>query len=190
MFRRAVPRDHETVRSLHEAAPQWLEGKSTDQWAAPWPDENGLNKRIQGAIQAGQTWIAWDGARPAAILTADPNDHGIWSARQRNEPAVYIRRLVVSREYAGHGLGGQLLDWAGLRASREYGARFMRVDVWTTNTELHDYYRRQGFKYWGLSPEPEYPSAVLFQKPTEVIKPPGDPLFHEDASEPNGATES
>ena len=177
---RAVLGDYETVRGLLDAAAQWLECKSTDQWAAPWPDEKGFTKRVQAAIEAGRTWIARDGVQPAATLTASPNDHGIWLAKQQNEPAVYIGRLVVSRQYSGHGLGGQLLDWAGLRAKREYGAHWIRVDVWTTNTELHDYYRDQGFEFCGLSPVPDYPSAALFQKAVDQIKPGEAQPFRED----------
>jgi hypothetical protein len=95
---------------------------------------------------------------------------------------VYIRRLVVSRDrqYAGLGLGAQLLDWAGLRASLEYSARWVRVDVWTTNTKLHDYYRHQGFGFCGFCEWiADYPSAALFQKPIDEINPIENPLFRE-----------
>jgi predicted N-acetyltransferase YhbS len=183
VLRRAQAEDATAVRSLKDEASQWLRTKGTDQWAVPWPDKNGRNERISRAIAAGRTWIAWDGGQPAATLTASPNHHGIWPENARHELAVYVRRLTVSRRYGGIGLGSQLMDWAGLRASREYGARLIRVDVWTTNLGLHDYYRRQGFEYYGLSPEPGYPSAALFQKPTEGIRLPDDPLFLEDTNE-------
>lgn len=179
-LRRAGANDFEAVLGLLTEASQWLRTKNTDQWAVPWPDANGRKDRITRAIGAGRIWIAWDGDQPAATLTASPNDHMIWPAGNRQEPAVYVRRLTVSRRYAGRGLGGQLLDWAGLRASREYGARWIRVDVWTTNTRLHDYYRRQGFEYCGLSPVPGYPSAALFQRATDQLRSAGEPLFRED----------
>lgn len=120
--------------------------------------------------------------RRVATLTASPNHHMIWPEENGREPAVYVRRITVSRrpEYAGHGLGAQLLDWAGLRADRDYGARWVRVDVWTTNTKLHDYYRRQGFEYCRQCPIPGFPSAALFQKPAGSIKVPEAPLFQED----------
>src|SRR5262249_60604842 len=72
------------------------------------------------------------------------------------------------------------LDWAGLSANRDYGARWVRVDVWTTNTKLHDYYLDQGFEECGHSPIRDYPSAALFQKSVDRIKPPELPLFRED----------
>jgi GNAT superfamily N-acetyltransferase len=181
ILRRAGAADYRAVRSLLMEASRWLGTKGTDQWAVPWPDENGRNERVRGAIEAGRTWIAWDGACPAATLTASPNDHGIWPEETGLEPAVYVRRITVSRRYAGQGLGGQLLDWAGLRASRSYGARWIRVDVWTTNVKLHDYYLDQGFEECGLCPITGYPSAALFQKRIADIQRPEIPLFHEES---------
>ena len=181
VLRRATPGDFEAVRSLLREASRWLGTRNTDQWAVPWPDENGRNTNIKRAIRAGRTWVAWDDSRPVATLTASPNHHMIWPAANGQEPAVYVRRITVSRrpEYAGHGLGGQLLDWAGLRANRDYGALWVRVDVWTTNTKLHDYYVNQGFQECGRSPVPDYPSAALFQKSVEEIRLPAAPLFRE-----------
>ena len=180
VLRLAGAADFEAVRSLLKEASRWLGTKNTDQWAVPWPDENGRNTNIRRAIRSGRTWIVLDGgAKPAATLTTSPNHHGIWPETNGSEPAVYVRRITVSRLYAGLGLGSQLLDWAGLRANRDYGARWIRVDVWTTNTELHEYYRRQGFHYCGLCEIAGYPSAALFQKPVGEIEPLDGPLFQE-----------
>jgi GNAT superfamily N-acetyltransferase len=156
----------------------------TDQWAAPWPNEDGHKERVMRAIEARRTWIAWDDTQPAATLTVSSNHHTIWPEETRREPAVYVRRIVVSRQYAGRGLGSQLLDWAGLRANRAYNARWVRVDVWTTNEKLHDYYKSQGFTHRGLCPIPGYPSATLFQKSVDQIEPPETPLFREDPGTP------
>lgn len=181
VLRRARAHDFEAVHDLLTGTSRWLEKTDTDQWAKPWPDANGRNERIKRAIEAGRTWIAWDSDEPVATLTASPNDHRIWPEEIRRDPAVYVRRIVVSRDprYAGQGLGGQLLDWAGLRAAREYGARWVRVDVWTTHPRLHAYYRDQGFEFCDYSPVPHYPSAALFQKRTDQISVPTAPLFRE-----------
>ena len=182
VLRRAGTHDYGAVSSLRAEAEVWLRTLSTDQWAEPWPNEGDHEQRILGAIRAGRTWIAWDSDVPVATITASPNHHEIWPEENRRDPAVYIRRLVVSRDrkYAGQGLGAQLLDWAGLRASRDYRARWERLDVWTTNTKLHNYYRRLGFEFCGFCEWiADYPSAALFQKPIDEIKPLEDPLFRE-----------
>lgn len=180
-LRRADAADLHAVHNLLTEASQWLQTKGTDQWTKPWPDEGDRRERIRKAIAAGRTWIAWDAAQAAATLTASPNHHGIWPEETRLEQAVYVRRVVVSRRYAGLGLGAQLLDWAGLRASREYGARWIRVDVWTTNLRLQDYYLSRGFERGGSSPIEGYPHAALFQKSVDEIQPPETPLFREDS---------
>jgi GNAT superfamily N-acetyltransferase len=182
VLRRASPDDYGAVIGLQREAEDWLRTMSTDQWAQAWPSEDVLEQRIREAIRVDRTWIAWDGAVPAATVTASPNHHEIWPGEARRDRAVYVRRLVVSRDpkYAGHGLGAQLLDWAGLRASREYGARWVRVDIRTTNTKLHKYYRDQGFGFCGFCEWiADYPSAALFQKPIDEIKPVEDILFRE-----------
>jgi ribosomal protein S18 acetylase RimI-like enzyme len=187
ILRRASEQDFEEVRSLLTEASQWLRYQGTSQWAAPWPDENGRNENIRRAIGAGRTWLLWDEDQPAATLTASPNDHQIWPEQHRHERAVYVRRLTVSRRYSGVGLGGQLLDWAGLRASRQYRARWIRVDVWTDNIRLHRYYIGQGFARSGTSPIEGYPSSALFQKPVDQILFPAAPLFREDPDAANPA---
>ena len=179
VLRRASKEDFEAVRNLLTDASRWLRRKGTDQWSAPWPNENGRNDNIRRAIGAGRTWVAWDGDLAAATLTVSPHHHENWPPGNRHEQAVYVRRIAVNHTYSGRGLGGQLIDWAGLRARREYGARWIRAEVWTTNTQLHDYYRRQGFEYSGLSPVSGYPSAALFQKSTDQIRPPEAPLFRD-----------
>jgi GNAT superfamily N-acetyltransferase len=182
-LQRATERDHNVIVRLIDAAAEWLRTKNTDQWAQPWPSVEDRNHRILRDLQAGKTWIAWDEGVPAATITADPADSPIWPAETLRDRAVYVCRLVVSRGHAGLGLGAALLDWAGLRAMRRYGAHWVRVDVWTTNKTLHGYYERQGFEFCGFSEEIDhYPSAALFQKATNHIEPAGRALFQLDSA--------
>src|SRR6266446_7448898 len=133
------------IRLLDETA-AWLRNKDTDQWARPWPDRAARNERIMADIAEGKTWIAWDGDILAGTITseetANPPLSNEWDD---DEPAAYVHRLAVARSHAGRGLGSSLLNWAGLRAATGYGARWIRIDVWNTNLELHKYYLRQGF---------------------------------------------
>ena len=167
---RATDRHQLVINEIHAEAVAWLAEIGSDQWQRPWGSADGHNQRVRDGLVSGRTWIAWDGVTPVATLTTDTDDHGVWPKHMRDDPAVYVSRLVVARSYAGQRIGAQLLDWAGLRARREYGATWVRVDVWTTNTALHDYYIRQGFEFKGLCDTiPDYPSAALFQKPTAKV---------------------
>jgi ribosomal protein S18 acetylase RimI-like enzyme len=178
MLHRATEGDHDVIIDLIDAAAKWLKNRNTDQWAQPWPSLEDRSHRISRDLRLGKTWIVWDNGEPAATVTADADDSSIWPEETLQDRAVYVCRLVVSRTYSGLGLGAALLDWAGLRARRRYGARWVRVDVWTTNKALHGYYTRQGFEFCGLSEKIDhYPSAALFQKATDRIRPTSQKLF-------------
>jgi GNAT superfamily N-acetyltransferase len=175
---RAQERDHEIITGLIETAAQRLLTKNTDQWAQPWPSEEDRKDRIHQDLIAGKTWIAWQDDLPVATITVDAAASLIWPTEARRDPAIYVYRLIVSRAFAGRGLGTALLDWAGLRARGSYGARWIRVDAWTTNTALHAYYERQGFEFCGSSEASgPYPSAALFQKETGRIRTAGPAPF-------------
>jgi GNAT superfamily N-acetyltransferase len=185
MLRRATAGDLNEVRWLVHQAADWLtESKGTDQWARPWPSREARDRRLLAGLRHGRTWIVWDGHVPAATvtITTRPNT-AVWSQPadgcNLSERAVYAHRLVTARNYAGRGLGAELIDWAGMRGWRLYGARWIRIDVWTSNTALHNYYEARGFKRCGRCADPEYPSGALFQKPVAAITRPCFPQFTE-----------
>ena len=164
----------EAILSFIEEASTWLRSKDTDQWAKPWPSKEARDARVLRGLQNGKTWIVWDGDTPAAMVTiATRANAAVWSKPacecDLSERAVYAHRLITARNYAGWGLGAELLDWAGLRGRREFGAKWIRIDVWTSNPSLHDYYLRRGFEPCGTCADPTYPSGALFQKPISGI---------------------
>jgi len=91
-------------------------------------------------------------------------------ARVKRGLEVYVSRLVVSRSYAGAGVGAELVNWVGMWARKQYGARWIRIDVWTTNIALHSYYQKEGFRFLRFCDDVDYPSAALFQRSTDDIR--------------------
>jgi predicted N-acetyltransferase YhbS len=173
-IRRAVPDDKSAVIALIREAADWLQTtKHTDQWARPWPDRAARDARIIKGIKDGLTWMVTDGETLAGTVTC--REHGsdtLWTPAELREPAVYVSRLIVRRDHARRGIGAALIDWAGLHGTEEWDARWIRVDVWTTNDGLHEYYKRQGFDHLRtveFENEWTYPSGALFQKPTTEI---------------------
>jgi GNAT superfamily N-acetyltransferase len=163
------------VLGLIEDARSWLWTKDTDQWEKPWPDRAARDERVLAGLRNGKTWIVWDGDIAAASVTiTTKRNSAVWSDRACTcdlaERAVYVHRLITSRKYAGQGLGAELIDWAGLWGCRGYGARWIRIDVWSSNTALHDYYMNQGFIPCGICADPGYPSGAFFQKPVAGIR--------------------
>jgi hypothetical protein len=174
----------DTVLGLIDDARGWLWKKDTDQWEEPWPTAAARDARVLKGLQNGKTWIVWDGAIAAATVTiATAHNPAVWSKPtctcDLTERAIYVHRLITARKYAGCGLGAELIDWAGLRGRRKNRARWIRIDVWSTNTELHDYYVGKGFKSCGHCADPDYPSGALFEKPVAGIVVPKVPQFTE-----------
>jgi GNAT superfamily N-acetyltransferase len=170
---RAEPTDQAMaiIIGLIDGAEGWLRARGTDQWVKPWPTRADRDGRIQTSLRQGMTWICWDRDIPTATLTADP-DHDPYWASEHSPPsrtAIYVHRLVVARGYAGMGLGGSLLDWAGRTGRLAHGAQVLRVSAWTTNDDLHQYYDSQGFAWRGNHADDGYPSGARFEKLTSVI---------------------
>jgi GNAT superfamily N-acetyltransferase len=172
-LRRAAPADADVVRGLAGEASTWLRGQNTDQWATPWPDSRHRDERLKQDLAAGRTWLAWDddiGVATITINTRDPVDYAenrVWPEHRRAETALYVRRMIVRRSHAGLGLGAGLLDWATDVAKRELRTTLLRIDVWTTNQKLHDYYLNQGFtlcEFRDPAELPDYPSRALFER--------------------------
>jgi hypothetical protein len=172
--RPAVPDDMPAIIGLIDSAAAWLQrDKHTNQWAEPWPDEETRNGRIARGIARQATWMVESGGALAGTITyRDRASPRLWTKDELSERAVYVSRLIVDREYAGLELGANLIDWAGVRGIERWKAEWIRVDVWTTNAGLHNYYKGQDFEYLRtveVEHEWDYPSAVLLQKPTAAV---------------------
>lgn len=170
------------ILHLIRQARGWLEGKGTDQWSEPWPNRKQRDARVWRGLLVGATWIVWAGQRAAATVTvAKTPNSDVWRDAdcKVDDPAIYAHRLIIDRQFAGWGLGAELIDWTGLRAHQEYGAKWIRIDVWSSNKGLHDYYMKRGFEPCGSAPDPHYPSGMLLQKPVSEIPEPFSPLLTE-----------
>jgi len=168
--RPAIGADFETIIGFIDEASWWLAGKGTDQWARPWPDQMERDDRVRRGIKDGCTWMVVDECESVATISCRRDGNpDLWRQSERAEPAIYLSRLIVRRSHGGQRIGNELIDWAGLWSRRQYAASWIRIDVWTTNTMLHDYYRKRGFRFCRRCDDVSYPSAMLFQKPTAGI---------------------
>jgi len=165
----ATPDDLKTLIGFRDEAARWLKGRGIDQWSAPWPTQDLMEEGMLRSILAGETFIVWDDDTPAATLTVDHwANPDLWTPVEAAEPALYTHKVTVARAYAGRGLGRELLDWAGTRAANE-GARWLRLDAWTTNRTLQQYYLDQGFSHVRTVVLAHNPSGALFQRPAARV---------------------
>lgn len=169
IIERGGPGDLAHVLDMRAEAAAWLGELGTDQWSRPFPDEETQTARLLAGIVAGETWMVRDGADTIGTITLNSFANPLlWTEGECAEPARYVHKMTVRRAYAGTGLGGLLLDWAGNRAAAE-SAKWLRLDAWTTNTALHGYYVRQGFAHVRTIVRPDYPSGALFQRPAVTV---------------------
>ena len=161
------------IIGLLDEAAAWLHDvKGSDQWPRPHPAPMERDARLNRGLRLGHTWICWDGTAAVATITAEgTGDPTLWTARELAEPRRTWHRLCRIQKPRRPRNRSRAAGLAGKRASRQYDAKWIRVDVWTTNKELHAYYKRQGFAFVRTCPDPAYQSGVILQKPTSNISP-------------------
>ena len=176
-LRLGMPGDLDAVSGLVRNAAEWLRAsKNTDQWAKPWPDRARQRERMRNDLLKGKTWLVWDGETAVATITVDTeepldlNEQPVWPEHEPSASAVRAANRR-SRSYADRGLGAALLDWAADVAKRDHGAALIRIDVWTTNLQLHAYYEGQRFTRLRGRDHGElagYPSQALFEREVDM----------------------
>ncbi|WP_280234035.1 GNAT family N-acetyltransferase [Nocardia cyriacigeorgica] len=173
VIRPAVLGDLGTICRLRVQRTAWLSARGSDQWTVAGrglPIEI-FARSVGHCMDAGETWIAEVCGRPAGTITVnDRADQGLWNPAELSD-AVIVHYMIVDLHYAGRAVGGRLLEHAADLA-REYGRDWVRLDAWTTNTDLHAYYHRAGFRLARIAgPAAEGPSRALFERRTDSWAP-------------------
>ncbi|MCX4664716.1 GNAT family N-acetyltransferase [Streptomyces uncialis] len=138
----ALPEDLPKLLAFRQEAADWLSKLGTDQWSRPYPAD-----RLLATIKSGTVFMVLDRETTVATITLTPDaEDGLWTEQELSEPSLFVNKLTVSRTHAGQNLGGHLLDWAGDRAFQG-GAKWLRLDAWTTNEGLQRYYLGQSFEH-------------------------------------------
>lgn len=167
MVRPATEADAETVLRLRRYAETWLRAAGIDQWTSPAKGDAAIRRQLI----AGTSFIVSDETGTAVgSLCLDGPDRDFWTEQEARQPASYLYKFMLGPEARGTGLGDALLNWACERGARQ-GDRWLRLDCWRSNTALHDYYLRRGFRHVDTRTAPGRQSGALFERPTDVILP-------------------
>ncbi|MFI0453729.1 GNAT family N-acetyltransferase [Actinomadura sp. 6N118] len=163
-IRLATAGDLGDVLGLLNQAASWLHSRGLDQW----PDGFGP-ERITPMIERGEVYIVRgnSGAALATVAVSTTGDTDFWTPEELAEPSLYVSKLATTRLPAGQGLGELLLRWTvDLAASQD--AVWARLDVWRTNRQLHDWYRRAEWTHVRTVSLAHRRSGALFQRPAKV----------------------
>lgn len=168
LIRPARLSDIGTITRFRLQRTSWLAARGSDQWTRAGrglPIETFV-RSVARAVGNGETWMAEiDGEVAGTITVNDRADEGLWSPGELAD-AVIVHYMIVDLRFAGHRIGHALLEHAAMIAARTH-RDWVRLDAWTTNKALHDYYVRAGFRQARFAgPEATGPSGALFERPT------------------------
>jgi ribosomal protein S18 acetylase RimI-like enzyme len=174
-LRPAAAEDVPALLALRAEAEGWLRSKGTDQWSDPETGERAIAK-WRASIDEGRAWVVV-GERDKVLATVSrgPVDRDFWSDADRPESALYLYKLMVAREASGRHLGTRIIDWMSRLAVLE-GRSWVRIDTWRTNTGLHAYYERLGFKHVRTETPSHRRSGWLAQRSAGDVSLPHDLL--------------
>lgn len=165
IIRRAVAEDVPTIVELRERRAAWLASLGSDQWQETGLDRGTFERRVRDSIADGETWMATDdnGAVLGTACGDQRANPGLWTEEELRT-ALIIHRMISYPDAAGNGIGGRLLDHLG-EVAEQRGLGWLRLDAWTTNTDLHAYYEHLGFRLVRIVPDYTTRSAALFERP-------------------------
>ncbi|MGH3828032.1 MAG: GNAT family N-acetyltransferase [Pseudonocardiaceae bacterium] len=146
----ASPDELPLVLNLLDEAARWLSERGIKQWPARFTDaEDWRIERIRAYIDNGHTWLVHINTTTVATFTlsaADPDYADGWP--DGPDTGLYIYRMATRRKFAGHDIGGHILDWSSARAAA-LGYRWLRLDCHRDNPALQGYYKAHGFERVG-----------------------------------------
>ena len=144
LMRQAHLADLDTVVSMLEEAARWMIRQEIEGWT---PD--GFSReRIAVLIESGEIYLAVLDGWFAGTFTLQWSDRETWG--DVPDDAGYVHGLAIRREFAGKGLGREMLRRAEQMVSRSE-REYLRLDCVADNMPLNEYYRRAGFAHRGRS---------------------------------------
>jgi GNAT superfamily N-acetyltransferase len=168
----AQAQDEPLIRQLHAEAVAWLSEQGTDQWQpSAMRTHPPAERTLAASIGRGEVFLMREDDRVVGTLMLDDYaDPDFWTADDDPGSALYVHRMIVTREASGRDLGGAMLDWAAKQAART-GRAWLRLDAWRTNLALHRYYERHGFIRVRTVDLPHRGSGALYQRPAHALLP-------------------
>jgi ribosomal protein S18 acetylase RimI-like enzyme len=136
---------------LFEQGRKWHAEIEVDQWPTF------ELARVLDDIKNERLFVLLRGQLVVGSVTISDTDSLIWNDETL---ALYIHRLVVSRDLKGQDLGKRIIDQIEAIAV-DRGRQVLRLDCWASNERLKAYYMRMGFTKLGNVSFGEVPSLPL-----------------------------
>lgn len=160
-IRRAASVEVDLIAQWRAERAAWLARKGTDQWGSAGLRDQAFLDRVSASIEAGETWLLTKNDEPIATIAIDQwSDPGLWTSDEMTD-ALFLHRLIAPVTGAHHGTAGPLVSHA-LGLATQQQKRYLRLDAWSSNAALHQFWIRQGFTH--LRTVAGKPSGALFER--------------------------
>jgi ribosomal protein S18 acetylase RimI-like enzyme len=93
------------------------------------------------------------------VFSVQYEDPLVWRDRDRDR-AIYLHRIVANPFSKGQRLFEIVLHWA-IKHAREKRVRLVRLDTWSENRKLIEYYKSYGFRFVENYTTPDSPHLPL-----------------------------
>jgi GNAT superfamily N-acetyltransferase len=166
-IRLAETADIPRFRELRQEAAAWILQKSgIPQWS------KNVDETFRRTIDAGETFAVdtlKDGPIATITVSQEP-DPSKWDVRMPwvAQKAIYLSKFCVARSCSGMGLGSDILEFTD-HYGYDRGAYYARLDAWTANQSLHEYYAKEYFGRVGTAIDTETVSGALFERELSPI---------------------
>ena len=81
----------------------------------------------------------------AMVFSVLGSDEIIWRHMEKGD-AVYLHRIAVNPACKGRRLFSEVVDWT-IGHAKQKGLKFIRMDTWSDNLQLVNYYKGFGFRF-------------------------------------------
>ncbi|MFI5710713.1 GNAT family N-acetyltransferase [Kribbella sp. NPDC051620] len=152
------------VHQVRDQAGEWLATKGTDQYRGGL-DMAKVHANIDHDFDK-FPFVGWEvDGRVVAMMAIIDQEADFWTPEELAEPQTYISRFFVIEH--GKAYGSNLLD-AVIEQARRDDKQWVRLNCWSTNTRLHEYYIAHGFEHVRTCNIPGRMSGALFQRSTQA----------------------
>ncbi len=122
---------------------------------------------LQLDIEKGNQYILTGDHGPAGVFTIQPEDRLIWKEMD-NQKSLYLHRIAIAPDQKGKKLFDVILRWA-IHFAKQRSLLSIRMDTWSDNQRLIDYYRQYGFTVVGTSTTADHQDLPLQNRNLTVV---------------------
>jgi GNAT superfamily N-acetyltransferase len=130
-------KDLSNIFRLYDLATAYQKSKSNRHWQ---PFDPPL---IETEIKERRHWKIVKDKTVVCIFSTSTDDSLIWGKKD-NESALYLHRIATDPDHRGNNYVSFIIEWVKTNAQRT-GVKFIRLDTFSENQKLVDYYLKCGF---------------------------------------------